>query len=118
MTKRFSFKKDERIRKNKEFERIFLKGDRLQDQYLKLILLKNEFGYSRIAIIVKRKYGKAYLRNKIKRRIREIFRLNKDKFPASTDIVIIPKKRAQELNYWQLKDNLLSLIKNYNVDEA
>ncbi len=45
-------------------------------------------------------------RNRLKRMIREFFRLNKDLFPGSSDVVISAREGAANLDYWQLSEEL------------
>jgi len=114
--KTFSFQKKERIRKKKDFEKIFLRGERLKNIYFGIILKGNTLKNRRIAVIVKKKeYREAHTRNKIKRRIKEIYRLNKEKFPANTDCVIIIKKSAHNLSYQELQNKLFNLLVKYEV---
>jgi len=52
-----------------------------------MIFMANAENYNRLGISVHRKIGDAVRRNRIKRLIREVFRLNRDLFPASCDVV-------------------------------
>ena len=47
----------------------------------------------RFGVSVKRKFGNAVKRNRLKRYCREFFRLNKEKFPNGTDVFVLPRKR-------------------------
>jgi len=114
--KAFSFQKKERIRKKKDFEKIFLQGKRIKNSCFGIILKGNTLNCRRIAVIVKKKeYREAHIRNKIKRRIREIYRLNKENFPVNTDCVIIIKESAHNLSYQELQNKLLNLLLKYKV---
>ena len=111
--KAFSFQKKERIRKKKDFEKIFSQGERKKNSYFVIIQKTNTLNVRRIAIIIKKKdYRKAHIRNKLKRRIREIYRLNKEKFPANTDCIIIIKESASNLSYHELQNKLFKLLVN------
>jgi len=112
----FSFQKKEKIRKKQDFEIIFLKGERIKNSYFGTVLKANTLNYRRIAVIVKKKeYRQAHTRNKIKRRIREIYRLNKEKFPVNTDCIIIVKKHADNLSYQELQNKLFDLLEKRKV---
>jgi len=60
-------------------------------------MLRNPLGIPRLGITVGRKAGKACARNRIKRRLREYFRLNRDKMPSGTDMVFIASQGAAAL---------------------
>ena len=66
--------------------------------------------YNRYGISVPKKTGKAHIRNKIKRRIKNIIDLNENKMHNSYDYVIIIRKRLIELNYHEMESNLITLI--------
>jgi ribonuclease P protein component len=112
MNERFTRK--ERLRLRKDFLEIFKEGKSLQNEYFVVLFLKNGLDHSRLGIVVKRKFGKATRRNKLKRWVRETFRKNKDKIPKGFDIVVIPRKRLSEefesINFRVVQKKLLSLL--------
>jgi ribonuclease P protein component len=69
-------------------------------------MLKNSVGIVRLGIAVGKKAGNACARNRIKRRLREYFRLNRDKMPPDMDIVFIALPGAATLNTYELRVEL------------
>jgi len=114
--KKEGLSKKERLRKDKEFEKVFKNGKKLWIDSILLIMYRpNELNYRRLGVVVPKKIKKATQRNKIKRWIRELFRRNKDWFPENCDIIIIPHPNLLNLEYKEfleiVKEKLLSLRK-------
>jgi len=66
----------------------------------------NGLSQNRLGLVVSKKIGNAVIRNRIKRIIREYFRLNRNNFPLKKDIIIIAKTGADSLNYKRLKKEI------------
>lgn len=88
MEKRFGLPKVCLLRKSGEFNRVYRRGKRLHGQGFSLIYAKNCLEYNRLGISVPKKTGRAVDRNRIKRIIRESFRLHRNSFPEKSDIVL------------------------------
>lgn len=69
-------------------------------------MLGNQAGRARLGLTVSRKVGNACVRNRVKRRLREYFRLNRDKMPPETDVVFIALTGAATLDMHQLNQEL------------
>jgi ribonuclease P protein component len=85
---RYTLPKNHLLRTTGEFQRVYRSGLRLYGKGFALIFLANALEYNRLGISVHRKAGNAVRRNRIKRLVREVFRLYRDLFPAATDIVL------------------------------
>lgn len=77
--------------------------------YLVMYARKNRTGANRVGITVSKKLGKAHIRNRVRRRLREVYRLNEDKFTAGWDIVVVARSRAIDAKFSRLVDQYLSL---------
>lgn len=105
--------KKNRIQGGLEVQKILKKGRSLNSESFQMRFLPNEVGFTRYAVIVSLRVSrKAAKRNKIKRRLSEIVRLNLSKTKPGYDIVLITKPSALDKNYRGLSDELTdSLIK-------
>ena len=115
---RFIFKKQERIRERKDYLKAFFKGEKIVDNCLVLFVLPTERKCTRLGISINKKVGRSVRRNRIKRILREIFRLNKHKLKKGHDIVFVVRKAATEKNYRQLEEIVLNLLKKATLFKA
>ncbi len=105
-----TFGKHERIRKRRDYLRVYQNGYRVNSKNFIIILSENRSGVKRLGLTVSKKAGNSIKRNRIKRLLREFFRLNKNKFPPSQDIVIIAKKDIPSLKYQDVCRELENLL--------
>lgn len=99
-----------RIKKNIEFKRLYNRSKRYYNKDFRLIVAKNKYDYPRIGFTITRKFGKANKRNKIRRRLKEIIRLNLDKF-ENKDYIIAPNNHTIDMDYLDLEKSLLHVLK-------
>jgi ribonuclease P protein component len=94
-----SYRKLERVTKRNRFRAIYEQGVWKSSKHYTIITCTNAQGAKRLGITVTKKAGNAVKRNRIKRLIREFFRLNKALFPAGQDFVIMAKRNMPPLTY-------------------
>ncbi len=95
-----------RLRKAQEFKQVFSKGRRQHDAYFTVVALGNDCLHPRIGLTVSKRAARlAVQRNRIKRLIRENFRLQQIELPA-VDIVVMAKSKACDVDNKTLKDSL------------
>lgn len=108
----FVLPKENRITKNIEFQRIYKKGEFFATKLIHFKYLNNNLPLTRVGFVISTKVSKsAVKRNKIKRVIREVFRLNLDKIKKGMDIVVIVKPGAIELERTDIEKNVLFFLK-------
>lgn len=110
-----SFPRWERLRLKRDFDRVFREGVSLQNELFTVVYARNGLDFNRIAIVVRKKLGKAHDRNRIKRWVRESYRIMKHEIAKGYDIVVIPRKALSEIlntvDYWTIRDKLKALLK-------
>ena len=85
------FRKEDRLRFGREFREIARYGVRTQTRDFVLLVKKNNLNRSRLGVTVGKKVGKAVIRNRTKRLVREFFRLHRHEFPEPIDMAVIAK---------------------------
>ncbi len=85
-------KKAQRIKKRRDIERVFEEGETFRGKNLNACVLPNSLDFSRLGIVTGKKVGNAVERNRIRRLLRECFRLNKGLLRPGLDVVLIPRK--------------------------
>ena len=97
------------IRKNEEIQSIIKNGNKCISSNYIIYCIDNTINYNRYCISVSKKIGKANIRNLYKRRIKDI--LMKYNLNNSKDYVIILRKGILNLNYNQMREQLINIIK-------
>lgn len=82
---------------------------------LVLYARRNRTGGNRVGITVSKKLGHAVVRNRVRRRFREVYRLNEEKFQPGWDIVVVARSRAVNAKFSQLTAAYLSLAKKAGI---
>ena len=96
------------LKKNYEFHRLYRKGRSAATPFLVVYARAGKRPENRIGITVSTKLGKAVKRNRVRRRLREIYRLHEDRFLRGTELVIVARGRAVTATYRQLETAFLS----------
>ena len=76
--------------------------------YLVLYARPNRSATNRVGITVSKRLGKAHVRNRVRRRLREVYRLNEDRFQPGWDIVVVARTKAIHAPFEKLTENYLS----------
>jgi ribonuclease P protein component len=96
------FRPDSRLRHRGEFTAVQANGRRVAARFVTLLASPNTCGHDRFGIIASRRLGGAVIRNRAKRRLRELFRRRPAEFASastSLDIVAIPKREAHAAEF-------------------
>jgi len=120
--KRFKFRKRERLKLRSDISLLFESGRSVQSEDFVIVYRNNRLDYSRIAVAVKRKFGKANRRNKLRRWVRECFRTNPDRVPKGYDFLVIARKplsvKFKTSTYWSVSKSLIELFERIINEES
>ena len=94
---------------NHVFRRLYNKGDSCANRSLVVYSRKNATKGTRIGLTVGAKLGHAVDRNRLRRRLREIYRLHEGQFARGYDIVVVARTAAMQAPYRQLEGAYLRL---------
>lgn len=97
------------LKLNHVFRRLYRKGHSAADRNLVLYCRKNGSRENRIGLTVGVKLGHAVVRNRLRRRLREIYRLHEGQFCPGWDVVVVARARAVTASYRQLERSYLTL---------
>ncbi len=104
-----SFKKTERILKRKDFSAVYAGGKRFYSSSF-VVIVRGHAQLRRIGVVVSKRVGKAHRRNRIKRLLREFYRLNSSLFPTGMDIIVIANRPTKLDNLQQVGVELSEVL--------
>ena len=104
------FPKSARLLKRAEFRRVYDEGQRRNGSTFAVFYRPNGLAETRLGVTVPTRVGGAVLRNRVKRRLRELFRLNRERFPQGWDIVLNPREAAGRVPFRSLEKEMLRLF--------
>ncbi len=106
-------KKRHIVKEKKDFDKAFKLGKKKSCKYAYIYIKDNNLDNYRFGICVSKKIGKANVRNKIKRRVKDIIDKSKLLFP-NKDYIIVLKQNALDAKYCELNEDLIEILKNIN----
>ena len=102
------------LKLNHIFRRLYATAG-FSNSYLVLYARKNRTDTNRVGITTGKKLGHAVVRNRIRRRLREVYRLNEDKFSPGWDIVVVARSRCIHADFEALTKAYLSLAEKAGI---
>lgn len=105
-------KKTTMLKKNYEFKYVLDKGKRYSGKYIDIYIKRNNLNENKLGIAVSKKIANSVNRNKIKRLIRENYRLMENEIDIGNSFVILWKRNRdiKEANFFNIKQDMLKMI--------
>jgi len=108
-------KKTFTLTKNYEFTRVYKKGRFYVGKYITLYVIPNNINVNRLGITVSKKVGKSVTRNRIRRLIKENYRLFEDYIKSGYSIVFVAREFTNMPGYFEIKKEMKYLLKKMNI---
>jgi ribonuclease P protein component len=106
-----TFSRDDRLRKRREFEECYASGVRVSGRHIQVFLLADPAGRPRLGISVPRRVGPSVSRNRVRRRLREIFRRSRELFRgAGGRLVVNARPSAARAQFRELSEDYSATV--------
>jgi len=102
------------LKLNHIFQRLYRTAG-VANSYVVLYARKNGTDTNRVGITVSKKLGHAVVRNRVRRRLRDVYRLNEDKFRPGWDIVVVARSKAVAADFSKLTKAYLQLAERLGL---
>jgi ribonuclease P protein component len=103
------------LKKNHEFKRLYTKGKSAASQCAVVYCRRNGRAENRLGVTVSTKIGGAVQRNRVRRRLKEIYRLSESSLSTGYDIVIVARMRGRYVGFHELESSVLSLLRKLKI---
>jgi ribonuclease P protein component len=107
-----TFTRAERLTHKRQFDRVFEGGRAFRCPKATVLALPNGEGCSRLGLSVGRRVGGAVRRNRIKRVVREAFRLNKELLAIACDLVVIPRRDWKDVTLGSIEEDFRRVLRD------
>ena len=105
------FPRAARLVRRGDFDAVYRAGKRCSSSYFTVFVRRNELALNRFGFSIKRALGGAVVRNRMRRRLREIVRCHRQEIPTGWDIVIHPKSSVAKAPFAVIAEDLVRLLK-------
>lgn len=103
---RLTFPRMRRLRSGLDFQRIYQGNQKSADAILVVFASKSREKLTRIGLSVSRRHGNSVVRHRLRRMLREAYRLEQHQLPEGLDLILIPGREAKSASMNQFRDSL------------
>ena len=105
----------ESLKSNRDFQVVYKKGKSFANKYLVMYVLENGTSKNRLGISVSKKVGNSVIRHRVKRLVKESYRLHEGVFNSGLDIVIVARQGVATVGFFEVESALLHLAKLHEI---
>ena len=106
------------LKKNYQFRRAYNRGKSAPEPCLVVYIRRNGSRDNKLGVTVSNKLGNAVVRNRVRRRLREIYRLHENSMRRGFDIVIVARGKSVGADYWRLDAEFLRACARLGLSKA
>lgn len=103
------------LTENKQFLRLYKKGKYYVGKFIVLYVSQNKMNINRIGITVSKKIGKSVKRNKVRRLIRENYRLYEGYIKSGFDCVFVARESDRLPDFWEIRKEMKFLLRKLEI---
>ena len=103
------------LKNNTDFKNVYSKGKSKANRFFIMYVFENSTDKNRIGVSVSKKVGNSVIRHRIKRLVKESYRLHEKMFNSGLDIVVIARSGAADLGFYNVESALLHLSKLHGI---
>ncbi|MBN2797310.1 MAG: ribonuclease P protein component [Clostridia bacterium] len=98
---------NQKLRNTRQFNHVYKKGKSIVNKHIVMYYVKNTENYNRVGFSVSKKVGKAVVRNRVKRLLKESFRAHEEKMKQGYDIVFVARVRLKDSTYKEVEKSMV-----------
>ena len=106
------------LTENYEFRRLYQKGASAVSGCMVVYCRRNKLGHNRLGVTVSVKLGHAVVRNRARRRLREVYRLNSGALKQGYDMILVARGKTLSAGWRELNDTFLRLCRKLDLLEV
>ena len=103
------------LKKNQDFQTVYRGGKSYANKYLVMYVMDSGREDTRIGISASKKVGNSVVRHRLKRQIRECYRIRCNEAARGYDLVIIAREKCRDRTYQEIEGALLKLMKSHHL---
>jgi len=107
-----------KLKKNYEFKKVYNEGRYYVEKYVVMYIIKNNSTLNRIGFSVSKKVGNSVVRNRVKRRMKEVYRQFADNTKLGYDIVFTARVGSGSADYAIIEKNIISVLKKAKLQKS
>ena len=103
------------LKKNEDFRKVYQKRKSMANKLLIIYIAENGYEFNRVGFTVSKKVGKSVVRSRVKRLLKESYRLNSEKVVQGYDIIFVARNTSVESTYKEIESAVMHLLKKMKL---